>query len=117
MRTFLLALFFVVFCTFCVDTMSSYQYDENSYRPQDNSYQQQTLDSRLKCLRPRHIGQKRCRARFIRYAYSSASRDCVQFNYGGCNAGPNNFETIDECRRTCVKQNNQQGLKTGYYRP
>nr|XP_020662656.1 eppin-like [Pogona vitticeps] len=43
-----------------------------------------------------------CKAMFSRFFYNSSSQKCEQFIYGGCGGNKNNFETEDECLKTCV---------------
>ncbi|MBW6960666.1 BPTI/Kunitz domain-containing protein, partial [Salmonella enterica subsp. enterica serovar Weltevreden] len=38
-----------------------------------------------------------------RYAYNSTSRKCQMFVYGGCQANNNNFQTLSQCERKCMK--------------
>ncbi|EPB66859.1 Kunitz/Bovine pancreatic trypsin inhibitor domain protein [Ancylostoma ceylanicum] len=38
----------------------------------------------------------------IRYTFNKSTTDCEEFFYGGCNPSPNNFETMEQCRATCV---------------
>ncbi|KAG6445183.1 hemolymph trypsin inhibitor B-like [Manduca sexta] len=45
-----------------------------------------------------------CRAEFLRYAYYSEENKCKLFGYGGCDGNANNFETMGECVKACVKQ-------------
>ncbi|KAG5346716.1 CSTI inhibitor, partial [Acromyrmex charruanus] len=51
------------------------------------------------CLLPINSGP--CRASIPRYAYNSASGQCEQFIYGGCDANANNFKTMSECELAC----------------
>ncbi|XP_035455813.2 trypsin inhibitor-like [Spodoptera frugiperda] len=53
------------------------------------------------CLEPIKTG--RCRGYFERYAYNSTSRKCQMFVYGGCQANNNNFQTLSQCERKCMK--------------
>ena len=42
-----------------------------------------------------------CKARMPRFAYDSESKSCIQFFYGGCEANGNNYESLDECQKSC----------------
>lgn len=42
-----------------------------------------------------------CRGFFAKYFYNNQSRRCERFVYGGCLGNSNNFETLDECEKTC----------------
>ncbi len=53
------------------------------------------------CNLPKVIGP--CRGLFQRYYYNTVSKKCEQFNYGGCQANLNNFETIEACKSACEK--------------
>ncbi|XP_077551722.1 BPTI/Kunitz domain-containing protein-like [Haemaphysalis longicornis] len=46
-----------------------------------------------------------CRAFLPRYYYSQASGTCEEFVYGGCHGNGNNFETAEECLKTCKPYN------------
>ncbi|XP_058033070.1 kunitz-type serine protease inhibitor bitisilin-1-like [Ahaetulla prasina] len=52
------------------------------------------------CYLPADSGP--CLAYMPRFYYNSTSHECQGFIYGGCRGNANNFETIDECHRTCV---------------
>lgn len=42
-----------------------------------------------------------CRGFLTRYFYNNQTRKCERFVYGGCLGNSNNFETLDECKKTC----------------
>uniref|UniRef100_A0A6P4F674 Trypsin inhibitor-like n=1 Tax=Drosophila rhopaloa TaxID=1041015 RepID=A0A6P4F674_DRORH len=42
-----------------------------------------------------------CRGRFNKYTYLENENECVQFFYNGCGENNNNFNSQDECERTC----------------
>ncbi len=44
-----------------------------------------------------------CTRYFPRYYYDSKVGKCLKFIYGGCGGNKNNFETEEECKRTCGK--------------
>ncbi|XP_070587012.1 protease inhibitor 1-like [Erythrolamprus reginae] len=52
------------------------------------------------CYLPPESGP--CYAFFSRFYYNPASNKCQTFTYGGCLGNANNFETIEECQRTCL---------------
>uniref|UniRef100_A0A3Q3FRS5 Collagen alpha-1(XXVIII) chain n=1 Tax=Labrus bergylta TaxID=56723 RepID=A0A3Q3FRS5_9LABR len=63
-----------------------------------------TLDS-APVLDPRcHLilSQGTCRNYSIRWYYDKQANACAQFWYGGCGGNDNNYETEDECKKTCV---------------
>ncbi|XP_067102639.1 kunitz-type protease inhibitor 2 [Osmerus mordax] len=51
------------------------------------------------CLQPMFVG--RCRASHRRFYYHAANGSCKPFIYGGCNANGNNFQSQEECEKTC----------------
>uniref|UniRef100_A0A0C9SDN8 Putative serine proteinase inhibitor n=1 Tax=Amblyomma americanum TaxID=6943 RepID=A0A0C9SDN8_AMBAM len=42
-----------------------------------------------------------CRASIPRFYFNPAEGKCSFFIYGGCEGNENNFETIEECEKTC----------------
>lgn len=51
------------------------------------------------CKLPKDPGP--CRAAIPRFWFNHESGQCEVFIYGGCEGNANNFETLDECERTC----------------
>nr|XP_056700463.1 eppin-like [Euleptes europaea] len=43
-----------------------------------------------------------CKAMFSRFFFNASAQKCEQFVYGGCGGNKNNFETEEECSKTCV---------------
>ncbi|XP_012935849.1 carboxypeptidase inhibitor SmCI [Aplysia californica] len=52
------------------------------------------------CLLPKVTGP--CRASFPRFYYSSVTKRCLRFTYGGCRGNANSFRTEIDCRRKCL---------------
>uniref|UniRef100_A0A8C6Y6X2 BPTI/Kunitz inhibitor domain-containing protein n=1 Tax=Naja naja TaxID=35670 RepID=A0A8C6Y6X2_NAJNA len=52
------------------------------------------------CLLPKQEGD--CTALFLHWFHNWRSGRCELFIYGGCGGNANNFETREECQRTCV---------------
>ncbi len=44
-----------------------------------------------------------CKAAFRKYFFNSKTGSCTKFLYGGCHGNGNNFQTKDECMRTCLQ--------------
>ncbi|XP_015275338.1 PREDICTED: kunitz-type serine protease inhibitor nigrescinin-1-like, partial [Gekko japonicus] len=61
------------------------------------------LDSvrRKECRLPAERGP--CTMAFVRYYYNVDQKRCIQFTYGGCHGNSNNFETKEECKKSCGK--------------
>merc|ERR1712055_533158 len=53
------------------------------------------------CRGPPKIGPVECKAAFKRYYYDEESETCKLFIYGGCGATKNNFNSMEECQKTC----------------
>ncbi len=47
------------------------------------------------------VQRGRCLGNHARFYFDIASGRCLDFIYGGCEGNENNFETIEECRKTC----------------
>ncbi|XP_076864905.1 tissue factor pathway inhibitor 2 isoform X1 [Brachyhypopomus gauderio] len=47
------------------------------------------------------VDEGSCRAYIPRFYYNTISQECEEFIYGGCSGNANNFESIQECRKTC----------------
>uniref|UniRef100_A0A452S6B0 BPTI/Kunitz inhibitor domain-containing protein n=1 Tax=Ursus americanus TaxID=9643 RepID=A0A452S6B0_URSAM len=42
-----------------------------------------------------------CRGYMTRYFYNNQSKKCEGFKYGGCLGNQNNFESLEQCKKTC----------------
>ncbi|CAL1266706.1 unnamed protein product [Larinioides sclopetarius] len=51
------------------------------------------------CQQPKEVGP--CRAIMPRFFFNQESRQCEQFNYGGCRGNKNNFKTKEDCESKC----------------
>uniref|UniRef100_A0A915E6B1 Papilin n=1 Tax=Ditylenchus dipsaci TaxID=166011 RepID=A0A915E6B1_9BILA len=45
-----------------------------------------------------------CTASFMRYAFDKSTGECRQFQYGGCGGNGNNFPSLADCKKKCLKQ-------------
>lgn len=53
------------------------------------------------CRRPAKKGP--CRSSLTRFFYNSAKGQCERFTFGGCGGNRNNFVTLKDCKKTCLK--------------
>lgn len=51
------------------------------------------------CLMPKRKGN--CRALLQRWRYNSDTKDCEEFNFGGCDGNANNFMSYKQCMTVC----------------
>ncbi|XP_055613416.1 papilin-like isoform X1 [Uranotaenia lowii] len=58
-----------------------------------------------KCHLPKITGP--CTGYYPMWYYDSDRNQCSQFTYGGCLGNANRFETIDECKASCVVDDSQ----------
>lgn len=55
--------------------------------------------------------ERRCSSEtLVRWYYNATTRNCVQFNYGGCGGNFNNFLSIEMCRDVCQSGRKHDGL-------
>lgn len=45
-----------------------------------------------------------CTGIFMRYAYDRHTGECKQFPYSGCGGNGNNFASLRDCKKRCLKQ-------------
>ncbi|KAK8781292.1 kunitz-like toxin PcKuz1 [Amblyomma americanum] len=53
------------------------------------------------CKEPQKVGP--CNTIVLRYYFNPVTKKCEQFKWGGCCPNCNNFATLQECQRTCVR--------------
>ncbi|WKX89175.1 hypothetical protein Q1695_008659 [Nippostrongylus brasiliensis] len=54
-----------------------------------------------RCTGSPTLGNRVCRATVERFTFDK-KKGCVPIIFGGCNAAPNNFKTLKECREMCT---------------
>ena len=86
-------------CETSCSFMMSRGFDEpiQDEEPEENEEVSDELPT--SCMQPKHIGP--CRSRMPRYYYDATTSSCRRFDYGGCDANANNFETLEQCQGIC----------------
>ncbi|XP_012581534.1 PREDICTED: tissue factor pathway inhibitor isoform X2 [Condylura cristata] len=44
-----------------------------------------------------------CKAMMKRYFFNIQTQQCEEFIYGGCEGNQNRFESVEECKQTCIR--------------
>lgn len=52
------------------------------------------------CQQPMDTGP--CRGNIPRWYFDKDSKQCLEFLYGGCQGNTNNFESREECQKSCA---------------
>ncbi|XP_008548145.1 spondin-1 isoform X2 [Microplitis demolitor] len=63
-------------------------------------------DAEMICNEPLITGS--CEGSFKRVYYNSTTKECKFFNYKGCEANRNNFQTVEECMKVCNEIRNPE---------
>lgn len=75
-------------------------------------------DSQLRPMKPLHTfcamkaEEGPCKAMIWSYYFNMYTHQCEQFVYGGCRGNENRFDTLEECRKTCIPGYKQTTVKT-----
>ena len=75
-----------------------------------------------KCYLPKVTGAgpsyyDNCQQNLTRYYYNRTSDQCEEFLYTGCLGNQNNFESIEECQKTCKTTLENEGVCAQLYEP
>lgn len=75
-------------------------------------------DSELRPMKPLHTfcamkaEDGPCKAMIRSYYFNMNSHQCEEFIYGGCRGNENRFDTLEECRKTCIPGYKKTTIKT-----
>ncbi|EPB72030.1 Kunitz/Bovine pancreatic trypsin inhibitor domain protein [Ancylostoma ceylanicum] len=77
-----------------------------SVEPNKNIYiiSQSRSNSQKRCEAPTPERFPGCTANIVRFTYNDETPACEEFKYDGCSHSPNNFETLEECQKECLKK-------------
>ncbi|EAX10923.1 tissue factor pathway inhibitor [Homo sapiens] len=53
-----------------------------------------------------------CKAIMKRFFFNIFTRQCEEFIYGGCEGNQNRFESLEECKKMCTRDNANRIIKT-----
>lgn len=56
-------------------------------------------EQKVRCTEPPQTGT--CRESYSKWYYNPIRKDCLLFNYGGCQGNENRFDTKDQCEKLC----------------
>ncbi|XP_028618722.1 tissue factor pathway inhibitor isoform X2 [Grammomys surdaster] len=75
-------------------------------------------DSELRPMKPLHTfcamraEDGPCKAMIRSYFFNMYTHQCEEFIYGGCEGNENRFDTLEECKETCIPGYKKKTIKT-----
>ncbi|XP_007644814.1 tissue factor pathway inhibitor isoform X1 [Cricetulus griseus] len=86
--------------------------------PEEVDGHAKTTDSEQPPMKPKHtfcamkVDDGPCKAMIRSYFFNIFTYQCEEFIYGGCRGNENRFETLEECKETCIRGYKKKTVKT-----
>lgn len=88
--------------------------------PEKADEHSETTDSALPLMKPKQtfcamkVDDGPCKAMIRSYFFNILTHQCEEFIYGGCRGNENRFETLEECKTTCIPGYKKTPVKTTF---
>ncbi|CAH6788443.1 Tfpi [Phodopus roborovskii] len=89
----------------------------NALPEEDDEYEKTTVLEQPP-MKPKHtfcsmqVEDGPCKAMIRNYFFNILTHQCEEFIYGGCRGNKNRFDTLEECKETCIIDYKKTAVKT-----